>query len=117
MAKDYSDVPDLETARSLLIAYDETTRKCVDEIERLQEEHHDVRILNEQYYNENEILIDEIERLRIHYDGTIMYGNRLVDLIDWAERNGIDFPAKIYNPCVIAIDHFRNERERLKDSK
>lgn len=35
-----------------------------DEIERLQEEHHDVRILNEQYYNENEILIDEIERLR-----------------------------------------------------
>lgn len=58
----------------------------------------------------------EIERMRIHYDGTIMYGNRLVDLIDWAERNGIVFPAKIYNPCVIAIDHFRNERERLKES-
>lgn len=64
---------------------------------------------------EVESLRDEIERLNIHYDGTIMYGNRLVDLIEWAERNGIDFPAKIYNPCVIAIDHFRNERERLKE--
>jgi hypothetical protein len=35
-----------------------------NEIERLQEEHHDVRILNEQYYNENAILTDEVERLR-----------------------------------------------------
>lgn len=59
---------------------------------------------------------DEIERLRIHYDGTIMYGNRLVDLIEWAEINGIDFPAKLYNPCVIAFEHFRNERERLKEN-
>lgn len=64
-----------------------------------------------------ENICKEIERLRIHYDGTIMYGNRLVDLIDWAEMNGIDFPAKIYNPCVIAIDHFRNERERLKENE
>lgn len=36
MARDYSDVPDLETARRLLVAYDETTRKCADEIERLR---------------------------------------------------------------------------------
>lgn len=35
MARDYTDVPDLETARRLLIVYDETTRKCADEIERL----------------------------------------------------------------------------------
>ena len=38
MTRDYTDVPDLETARRLLIAYDETTRKCADEIERLREE-------------------------------------------------------------------------------
>ena len=37
MARDYSDVPDLETARRLLVAYDETTRKCAAEIERLRE--------------------------------------------------------------------------------
>ena len=37
MTRDYTDVPDLETARRLLIAYDETTRKCADEIERLRE--------------------------------------------------------------------------------
>ena len=45
---------------------DETalTNEAADEIERLQEEHHDVRILNEQYYNENAILIAEIERVR-----------------------------------------------------
>ena len=69
-------------------------REAADEIERLQEEHHDVRILNEQYYNENAILIAEIERLReaLH---TIGYGpphegeplellNQFVDLARFA---------------------------------
>lgn len=65
------------------------------------------------HHTDVENICKEIEQLNTHYDGTIMYGNRLVDLIEWAEKNGVVFPAKIYNPCVIAIEHFRNERERL----
>ena len=59
----------------------------------------------------------EIERLRVHYDGAVMYGNRLVDLIEWAWDNGIDIPAEVFNPCVIAIEHFRSERKRLRDEQ
>lgn len=55
---------------------DERLRLAADEIERLQEEHHDVRILNEQYYNENAILIDEIERLREAHEKIIAMANK-----------------------------------------
>lgn len=61
--------------------------------------------------------LSELELLKIHYEGTIMYGNRLVDLIEWAWNNGIDIPAEVFNPCVIAIEHFKNERERLKNEQ
>ena len=67
------------------------------------------------YEDEIKSLNDKLELLKIHYEGTIMYGNRLVDLIEWAWNNGIDIPAEVFNPCVIAIEHFRNERERLKN--
>lgn len=60
-----------------------------DEIERLQEEHHDVRILNEQYFNKNEILIDEIERLK-------KVNEKLIEAIS-------DFHIAIHN-AVFAFD-------------
>ena len=62
-------------------------------------------------------VLSELELLKIHYDGTIMYGNRLVDMIVWAMANGVEFPSNIYNPSVIAMDHFINERERIENEQ
>ena len=61
-------------------------------------------------------VMPEIEPLHIHYDGTIMYGNRLVDAIHWAQSHGIVFPDEIHNACINPIQHFRMERERLKET-
>ena len=39
------------------------SKEAADEIERLQEDHHDVRILNEQYFNEIELLREALQKI------------------------------------------------------